>query len=338
MNGEQDNQVATSSRLYRLLDQHFDREQLKLLAYDLGYDYDNLSGERKLNKAQDLVAQMERKGQLEHLIRTARHYRPSVAWPGSRPPSATPTAEPSLPPGPPFANPFGRTGRVEDPAYYLVRRPLTDEIMGELVKGVSLSIVGESQTGKSSLLWHIKTAGPAALNRPPADFVYISLELVHSEDDFFEHICYELGVPTGRGYRLARSLKGRQVVFCLDEVEKMTWYGFSLEVRSELRGLADGSNAPLTLVIASRSPLGRLFPDSPELTSPLAGLCSQIQLANFTLAEAKALVEWQLRGSGLVFPPAEVEQAWQRSGGHPARLQQALKESFNAWLRRGLGD
>ena len=209
----------------------------------------------------------------------------------------------------PIINPFGIAGRIENPARYVVRRPFTGQVMDELRKGVSLSIVGESQTGKSSLLWHIASQGPAALGRAAADFVYLSLELVNSDDEFFEYVCGELGVATSRGYRLARALGQRRVVLCLDEVERMkrsSYRGFSLEFRSELRGLADGPGAPLTLVIASRSPLDRLFPDSPELTSPLAGLCTPMAMPAFSLAETQALVQQYVAGTGLALPEGEV--------------------------------
>ena len=119
-----------------------------------------------------------------------------------------------------------------------MREPLNGEVFNELRKGASLSVVGESQTGKSSLLWHIHTAGPGMLNRNESDFVHLSLELLDSDDDFFEAVCGELEVPTERGFRLARALEGRRVVVCLDEIEKMTWQGFTLDLRSQLSGLA----------------------------------------------------------------------------------------------------
>jgi hypothetical protein len=155
------------------------------------------------------------------------------------------------------------------------------------------------------------------------------MELIHSEGDFFDYICSKLGVQTARGFRLARQLKGRKIILCLDEIEKMTWEDFSLNVRTELRGLADGANAPFTLVIASRSPLNQLFPDSPEMTSPLAGLCMQIDMPFFTQAEAHALVAYYLKEKGVTLPPDSVEKAWHKTEGHPRNLQLALKQAFN---------
>jgi hypothetical protein len=220
-------------------------------------------------------------------------------------------------------------GRIKDMTRYFVRPQLTREVFDELRKGVSLSIVGEPQTGKSSLLWYIAQTGPQRLSRAGSDFVGFSLELIHSEDEFFEELCSQLGVPPSRGMKLVRALRGRKVVLCLDEGEGLLGQGFTLNVRRELRGLADEASAPLTLVIASRSPLGRLFPDSPELTSPLAGLCTQLNVQPFTLDEARALAQHYLIGTNITLPDTEIAAAWQRSQGHPAQLQQALKEVFD---------
>ncbi len=47
----------------------------------------------------------------------------------------------------------------------------------------------------------------------------------------------------------------------------MAWQN-SINVRSHLRGLTDGPDSPLNLVIASRSPLSHLFPDSRSSMHP----------------------------------------------------------------------
>lgn len=235
---------------------------------------------------------------------------------------------PELKPNRKIENPFGQRGRIEDPAHYLVRQPLTAEIFTELRKGQSLSILGDSQTGKSSLLWHLIQAGPAALERPQTDFVLIDLQLLRNDNDFYDCLCAELGLPHMSGFALGRALRGRQVVVCLDEIEKMTWNGFTHDLRSELRGLADGPSAPLTLVITSRSPLARLFPDSPEMTSPLAGLCAQVLIPALSLAETFDLAAARLAPLGLSLPETAITAAYHESGGHPARLQQALQKAF----------
>lgn len=82
-----------------------------------------------------------------------------------------------------------------------------------LSKHNSVSLVGDSQTGKSLLLWHVAQQAQSTLG-PDHEAVYLDMQLM-------------------------RKLRGRKVVLCLDEMEKMTWRGFSHDLRSELRGIAE---------------------------------------------------------------------------------------------------
>jgi len=227
------------------------------------------------------------------------------------------------------SNPFGFVDRIEDSGRYLVRQPLSDQIMNELRKGVNISVVGETHTGRSSLLLYICRVGPELLGRPESNFIYLDLQLIHNEEDFFEAICHDLGFTnTRRGLRLARMLRGRRLVLCLDEAEKLTGSGFSMDFLAELRGLASGARAPFTFVMTSRSPLDKLFPDSKQHSSPIYNIFLNFHMHYFTLEEARTLVEMLLTGSHLVIPDHEIAGAWQRSFGHPANLQQELKEVF----------
>jgi hypothetical protein len=279
-----------------------------------------ISGSLVWDEARGLVVGMITQGHRE----LGRNQETTFATPTERLLEICPELKPQARP----ENPFGDRGRIEDPERYFVRQPLTREVLDELRKRQSVSIVGDSQTGKSSLLWYITRMGPELLNRPTSDFAYFSMELVRSEDEFFEYLCDELGVPHCRGYKLEKALRGRQVILCLDEIEKMTWQGFSHDIRSELRGLADGASAPLTLVIASRSPLGQVFPDSPGMTSPLAGLCNQLSVPPFTPPEALALAHFRLNGTGASLPDSLVETSCRQANGHPAALQKALHDLY----------
>jgi hypothetical protein len=223
-------------------------------------------------------------------------------------------------------------GKIQDPRHYLIRQPLIHEIFETISHGASISLTGASQTGKSSLLWHIAQTGPAILDRPPEEFIYIDMQILHNDDDFFGYLCDELDIPVCRGYQLGRKLRGRKIVLCLVEFDKMKWKGFTPTVREELRGLADGNgkNQPFTLLISSRISLNTLFNDNPGHTSPLANLCVRMKMPPFTLNEAEALTKLYLNGNSVAFPDEMVKQAWQRSGGHPQTLQVELKTAFEA--------
>ena len=225
-------------------------------------------------------------------------------------------------------NPFGDTGRITDPDRFFGREELLRQIFEELGKGVNLSLVGESQVGKSSLLSMVCALGPERMSLPPETFAYLSLEWVDDEDDFYEALCDALGIETCRGYQLTRALRGKRYVLCLDEIEKMTWDGFTVRLRSHLRGLADGPAAPLKLVVASRSSLVHLFPDSPELDSPLAGICRQLDMGPFPPDVARAFLAHRLRGTGVTFTESEISALLAETSGHPAKLQRAAADLY----------
>lgn len=106
---------------------------------------------------------------------------------------------------------------------------------------------------------------------------------------------------------------------------------FPKRLRSQLRGLADGSHAPLTLVIASRSPLAHLFPDSPQLDSPLASICPQLDLGPFSPQAARPFLHHRLGSTGITFSETQIQALLTQSGGQPAKLQRLAKKLYR-WL------
>ena len=153
------------------------------------------------------------------------------------------------------------------------------------------SLVGDSKIGKSSILLMLQTHGPKKLKLPPDRFIYLDMQNVRNEGEFFTELCLQMAIEDCRGLKLVRALKGKSYFLFLDEIEKMlNPEQFSMEIRSELNGLADGLGAPLRLVIASRSPLSQLFPDSPVQTSPLSGNCLQLDVPPFSEAVTSKFV------------------------------------------------
>jgi hypothetical protein len=249
----------------------------------------------------------------------------SAPTPSSTPVSITPV---SIMNGPQITsatvpNPFGDKGRITNPSHFFDREELLRQIFEELNKGANLSLVGDTQVGKSSLLSMVCALGPERLQNPVEKIAYLSLEWVDDEDDFYDALCDSLEIEPCRGFKLTRALRDKRFLLCLDQVEKMTWDGFTVRVRSHLRGLADGRDAPLNLAIASRSPLAHLFPDSPEMNSPLAGICRQLDVGPFSAEVARAFVTHRLRSTGVTFTEGQIDDLIAESQGHPARLQQA---------------
>ncbi len=264
----------------------------------------------------DLTEPAEFDAQMKRLVRDLRS---APVQPAA---SAAPRAAETTP------NPFGDVGRITDPARFFDREELLRQIFEELGKGVNISLVGDSQVGKSSLLAMVCAQGPERLGLSLEAFVYLNPELLKNDADFNAALCEALGLVPCSGYQLARALRGQRYILCLDEAEVLAWKGFSVRVRAQLRGLADGRDAPLKLVIASRSPLSRLFPDSPEQASPLAGICHQMDVGPFRPDVARAFLAQRLRSTGVTFDEGGIGRLLAESNGHPAKLQRAAADLY----------
>jgi hypothetical protein len=230
-------------------------------------------------------------------------------------------------------NPFGIVGRIKDPAHLFGRHELLRQLFEELGKNCNRSLVGESQVGKSSILAAVCALGPEYLQLPREAFIYLDMQIIHDENDFYEALCDNLGVPTCRGFKLARALRGKRYILCLDEIEKMAKNRFTGDEREELRGLADGSDAPFKLVIASRISLDRLFPDSVGMTSPLANICPQLDVLPFPPVVARAFIVDRLKNTAVTFTKDEIDHIITQSGGYPAKLQEAAGTLFQHYKR-----
>jgi len=157
------------------------------------------------------------------------------------------------------------------------------------------------------------------------------MQVVSNEDEFFEALAEQLHLSEPlRGFRLARALRDKRYIVCLDEIEKMVnRQHFTGDERSQLRGLADGPDTPLTLVIASRSSLDTLFNDDPTQTSPLSGLCGPpLRVEPFSLSTTLAFLSQRLQGHGIQFSPEQMQTLYAQTQGHPAKLQAAAADLY----------
>ena len=216
-------------------------------------------------------------------------------------------------------NPFNDLGRINGTRFF-EQTKLLNEVFDELKKGTNLSLIGNEKTGKSSLLFHISEKEP--------HFIYLDMQIIHDEGEFFKALCSEIGIQACRGFELHRALRGKRYVLCLDNIGRMTNKLFSGDERIELRGLAEGADAPLTLLIASKFPLAKLFPDSPLEASPLDGIFHTIDMPPFSQNEIRAFIETRLHPTGKQFTEAEIETICQESQGHPATVQKMAKALF----------
>jgi len=243
-------------------------------------------------------------------------------------------ASPPKPPAVYPPNPFTPlSGRITDPTCIFDRQHEVQQALDYLRSGSSVAFIGASGVGKSSLLTLLKERAETELGRTP---ILLDMQKLHSEDDYYQALCEEVGIATVKGgWQLERALRGRRLLLLLDEIEKMTWDGFSHNLRAELRGLAEGECAPFKLALVARSPLDRLFPDSDRNTSPLAGICQQIPVKTWDDATARAFIQQRLSGTPVRFSDDEIKHLVLSSNGLPLRLMQS---AFNLYRTKTSGD
>lgn len=75
--------------LRRKITEYFDLDELKTITYDLGVDWDELSGEKKSAKTQSLIIYLTRRKDLEQLLILLREERPNINWPDISLPTIT---------------------------------------------------------------------------------------------------------------------------------------------------------------------------------------------------------------------------------------------------------
>jgi hypothetical protein len=274
-------------------------------------------------------------------------------WEEIREPNGTPSPQKSLPNDNPIAkleqlninhnNPFiPQHGKIDDPRFFFGREREIRWVFQTLNSGSSVAIIGERAIGKSSLLQAIYRQAPTQLHHPRQP-IYLDLRNVCDEDDFYRALCDKAGIETAKGYQLQRALESHRFLLLLDQVEKMTSDEFTNQVRGQLRGLADGNNPPLRLVVSARNPLDILFPDSEDkknMTSPFKGICIEQTMKQWDEKISREFIASRLQADWLTpvaqpvnFTEAEIAELIAESGGYPQKLMQLCYQTYNRYLK-----
>ena len=229
-----------------------------------------------------------------------------------------------------IAAPFYTSGRINEPALFSGRQQIIREICSELKKGCSVSIVGESQIGKSSLLCYIyKTCGAWASD---SMVEFIDLQGVLDETDFCETVLRKLGESGSTLRDLKRALADRKLILLLDEVERLAEQDFSPRLHDLLRSLAQESH--FAICLATQRPLDEVFPTrTPGGVSPFYNIFTTKSLGPFTSMEARDFLAARVANTGVSFTEQEIERLLTESQCHPAKLQAMAKALFERKLR-----
>ena len=220
-------------------------------------------------------------------------------------------------------NPFCDRGRINDPAYFFDRQRILRELCQMLAAGNSVSLVGEQEIGKSSVLYRLYQSRAEWL--PEATVLYLDLQGVLDEEDFCAEVLEELGRGPGDLRTLKRALRRERTMLLLDEVEKLADPAFFPRLHSLLRALAQ--EPTLTIAVASHLPLVEIFPPR-DPTSPFHNIFTEKRLGPFAPDDVRAFLTRRLKGMEVAFTPEEIERLVTESGGHPARLQRLAYDLF----------
>ncbi len=233
--------------------------------------------------------------------------------------------EAAPPPAPTLDNPFYTGGRINEPHHFFGRSRLLREIRSDLRKRSSVSLVGELQMGKSSLLYYLYATRRDWL--PDVSLAYIDLQGVLDEADFCETVLATLGSEGEDLRHLKRVLAKREVILLFDEMERLAEPDFNPRLHDLLRALAQEPH--FAMCLATRRPLVELFPArSPGGVSPFHNIFATKHLPPFTETDARAFLTHRLAPTGLSFSEAEIERLLSHSQGHPAKLQALAKALF----------
>ena len=218
-------------------------------------------------------------------------------------------------------NPFVPTNtRIENLEKFFGREPEIKQIFELLNNASSVVLIGEQAIGKSSLLYAVYQQSEKLL-KSPRQPVFLDMNNIHNQEDFYFAICEKIDIPDSTGYRFTRNLQDKRVLLILDNVGKLNGQGFTRDVRDHLRGLAEGENACLKLVVAANESLKTLFNDSYE-TSPLADICQQVDIQPWSEKIIGKFITKRLQATTIDFTEADIQELIQESGGHPQKLTQ----------------
>ncbi|MEM1171228.1 MAG: AAA family ATPase [Cyanobacteria bacterium P01_H01_bin.35] len=233
------------------------------------------------------------------------------------------------------SNPFiPLSGIIDNPKFFFNREREITRIFEVLNSGSSIAIIGESGVGKSSLLKAIAQKANQYLKKTRKP-IYIDLQNIHSDDDFYAELCEQIGIKTCSGRDLKLNIKPYRILLLLDVVENMSYDWFTNKLRNQLRGLANDTDPPLRLVVAASKSLDILFPDSGDKTSPFKNICIEEYLEPWNEKTIRDFINSRLQADflepeyqGIEFSEDEILDIIKTSDGYPGKVKHQCYELF----------
>lgn len=123
-----------------LLTEYFTIDELKTLCFDLGIDFEELSGKTKSAKARELVSYAHRIGRFQDLLIKAKSERLHLPWPVGAPPDVS-CPYPGL-------KPFSK----DDAEHFWGREGYISQLIKKSNRNSIVAVIGQSGCGKTSLV------------------------------------------------------------------------------------------------------------------------------------------------------------------------------------------
>lgn len=254
-------------------------------------------------------------------------------------------------------NPFFHRGAIRRAEHFHGRDAETEQILGLLRNGQSVSLIGPRRIGKSSLLLQLcrpEVRSQFDLESPHALFVMLDCQELGGSppEEVYETLlmalmdaAVEAGITIeqysqpGTYRALDRALyqiSGQDIplVFLMDEFEllaanrHLTPYFFA-----RLRGLT--TKYGIAFLTASQRPLFALTAEEEILSSPFFNIFVTLPLGLFSPDEAKTLIESRLAEVDYTFPQELTEHLIFLVGPHPFFLHIAGYHAFQALVSDG---
>lgn len=129
------------SSLRDVIDKQFNLEEVKLLCFDLGIDFDNLAGDIKVAKVQSLIIGLNKQSLLSELIYRLQQIRPNFQWSDIQPTD--------------FLQPYRGlfAFREEDSSFFFGREKVIAQLLSTVSQKPLVALVGPSGSGKSSVVF-----------------------------------------------------------------------------------------------------------------------------------------------------------------------------------------
>lgn len=232
------------------------------------------------------------------------------------------------------SNPFiPQTGQIDDPQLFFGREREIQQVFEVLNTDCSVALIGEEGIGKSSLLLAICQQAENLLFSPRQP-IYLDLNGVRDEDEFYTVLCEEFGIFESSPTILNRALKNQRVLLAIDNFGKMAREGFTLELREQLRYLAEGSKASVKMIVAASEPLKRIFNNCQDdiTNSPPENIFQDLYIKPWNEATARAFIQARLAVPSVSFTEEEISQIIQESGGYPRRLMRLCYQNYARYV------